>query len=89
MTEDLAPSLWTPEDIVAIYRRLLRYCAEHPEDSSPRLEAMYRQRLAQAERDALREQTERRELVLKRGAASRVHPVMQEILDTVIVGRPR
>lgn len=71
MTENLAPSLWTYDDIIGIYRRLLTYCREHPEDASPRLVAQYQARLASAERDAAREKADRRELVLRRGAESR------------------
>jgi hypothetical protein len=75
---DLAPCLWTPEEIVAIYRRLLTYGTEHPEDASPRLMAQWRQRMASAERDAVREKQERMANARER---SNVHPLMGAILD--------
>lgn len=52
---DLAPGLWTAEDICDIYRRLLQWCADHPDESTPRLEQLYRDRLAKHERLAREE----------------------------------
>jgi hypothetical protein len=80
---DLAPSLWTPEEIVAIYRRLLTYCAEHPEDASPRLIGMYQQRMRQAERDAVREKTDRTETARRRQVSGEFVEQMLSDLNAV------